>query len=172
MVGGFHLNGGGSGASRTLSEVLGYSRNGLPFLTADDTPLALHVLHNIDIVIVVDVGGGSTCLLPNSGVKCSEFIQLGLRGGFTLCLGSQLALAGQDVNKLPSRICGERERTLVNSGGDSALSVLRKSRPSRNQTFADIVEPATKAGALGRSLAPSQGSLKNSTSVSWHKEKD
>ena len=53
-------------------------------LTADHTPVAFHILHDYNDVVIVDVGGSCRCLFTDGRVNKGEFIEL--------CLARHLAL--------------------------------------------------------------------------------
>ena len=124
FVGGFDRNGRGSRAGGTLPVVLRNSGLGDPLVAADNTPVAFHVLNEEHIVRVVKVGSGGSGFLANAGVNGGQLVELGLAWEFTLRLGSELRLVGQDVDEFPLGIGFQNERADVLGGGSPAVTLI------------------------------------------------
>lgn len=108
-----HVNGGGSGASRTLSKVLCDSSLCGPLIATYDTVLALHILDDEDIVIVIEVSSSCRCLLPYTRMHRNEFVELCLGRKLALRLTGELRLLRKDVDVLPNRTFNQCEGLCV-----------------------------------------------------------
>ena len=139
-------------AGGTLTEILGDSGLCDPLVVAENAEVAFHVLHDKNVVGVVDVGCGSRRIGTDSGVNGSELVKLRLRGQLALSLGGQLRLVGKDIDILPLCIGCQRVAAGHNSRSGAAQFITRQLRVAEDERLGEEVNAAFHTGKLGGAL--------------------
>ena len=109
FVGSLHSDCGGSCACRSLSVVLRHGGLREPTLRADHAPVAAHILNKEHIVGIVQISGSSGGFLAHGRVNGGQLVELGLAREFTLRVGGELRLVGENVDVAPLLVSGKLE---------------------------------------------------------------